>query len=239
MIKHYYWPTPNGHKTAIMLEEVGIEYELHPIDIHNGAQFDTEFIRISPNNRIPAIIDTAGPGGQPYCVFESGAILMYLAEKTGKFWPEDLKSRYDVMQWLMFQMGNVGPMFGQNGYFQGYCPDDIPLAKARYHNVTKQIYRVLDRRLGASAYLAGSDYSIADVATYPWTMPKQRALHRIEIDNYPNVKRWTDEISQRPAVQRGVAVLASDMKVGNASEETYKNMFGSGQFERTLSASVS
>jgi len=232
MIKHYYWPTPNGHKTAIMLEEVGIEYEVYPIDILNGKQFDPEFIKISPNNRIPAIVDTDGPEGRPYSVFESGAILLYLSEKTGVLWPEDMKSRYDVMQWLMFQMGNVGPMFGQNGYFQGYCPEDVPLAKERYHKVTKQIYSMLDKRLGESAYLAGDDYSIADVATYPWTMPRQQAMHKIDADEYPNVKRWGNEIASRPAVQRGIAVLADDMKVGNPSEETYKNMFGSGQFER-------
>ncbi len=232
MIKHYYWPTPNGHKTAIMLEEVELEYELHPIDILNGEQFTPEFIAISPNNRIPAIIDSHGPDGKPYAVFESGAILLYLAEKTGKLWPGDMKSRYDVMQWLMFQMGNVGPMFGQNGYFQGYCPEDIPLAKERYHNVTKQIYSVLNNRLGKSAYLAGDDYSIADVATYPWTMPEQQTLHHIDIDEYPNVKRWESEISQRPAVQRGLSVLAEDMKVGNPTEEAYKIMFGSKQFER-------
>ena len=136
------------------------------------------------------------------------------------------------MQWLMFQMGNVGPMFGQNGYFQGYCPEDVPLAKERYHNVTKQIYGVLDRRLGEYAYLAGSHYSIADVATYPWTTPVQQTLHKIEIDNYPNVRRWAEKISQRPAVQRGIAVLAGDMKIGNPTEETYRNMFGSGQFGR-------
>jgi len=232
VIKHYYWPTPNGHKTAIMLEEVELEYELHPIDILNGEQFTPEFIAISPNNRIPAIIDSHGPDGKPYAVFESGAILLYLAEKTGKLWPGDMKSRYDVMQWLMFQMGNVGPMFGQNGYFQGYCPEDIPLAKERYHNVTKQIYSVLNNRLGKSAYLAGDDYSIADVATYPWTMPEQQTLHHIDIDEYPNVKRWGSEISQRPAVQRGLSVLAEDMKVGNPTEEAYKIMFGSKQFER-------
>lgn len=233
MIKHYYWPTPNGHKTAIMLEEVGVEYEVHPVDIHNGAQFDEEFIKISPNNRIPAIVDTDGPEGKPYSVFESGAILLYLAEKTGRLWPDNTKSRYDVMQWLMFQMGNVGPMFGQNGYFQGYCPEEIPLAKDRYHNVTKQIYRVLDKRLTGSSYLAGDNYSIADVATYPWTMPRQRALHRIEIGDYPNVRKWADRISRRPAVQRGIAVLSGDAKVGNPSEETYKNMFGSAQFGQT------
>jgi GSH-dependent disulfide-bond oxidoreductase len=232
MIKHYYWPTPNGHKTAIMLEEVGIEYEVYPVDILNGEQFNPEFIKISPNNRIPAIVDTEGPEGKPYSIFESGAILLYLAEKTGVLWPEDLKSRYDVMQWLMFQMGNVGPMFGQNGYFQGYCPEDVPLAKERYHNVTKQIYSVLNKRLGESNYLAGDDYSIADIATYPWTLPKQQNMHLIDADEYPNVKRWGDEITTRPAVQRGVAVLADDQKVGNPTEETYKNMFGSEQFER-------
>jgi len=232
MIKHYYWPTPNGHKTAIMLEEVGLEVELHPVDILNGEQFAPEFIRISPNNRIPAIIDTDGPEGRPYSVFESGAILLYLAEKTGKLWPQDMKSRYDVIQWLMFQMGNVGPMFGQNGYFQGYCPEDVPLARERYHNVSKQIYSVLDKRLGESAYLAGDFYSIADVATYPWTMPEQQIMHKINADEYPNVKRWGNEIAERPAVQRGVALLGGDMKVGDPTEETYKNMFGSGQFDR-------
>ena len=232
MIKHYYWPTPNGHKTAIMLEEVGIEYEVIPVDILNGEQFDPEFIRISPNNRIPAIVDTDGPEGKPYAIFESGAILLYLAEKTGILWPEGLKARYDVMQWLMFQMGNVGPMFGQNGYFLGYCPEDVPLAKERYHKITEQIYAALDKRLSEAAYLAGDHYSIADVATYPWTMPKQQAMHKIAADAYPNVKRWGEEIAARPAVQRGVAILADDMKVGDPTEETYKNMFGSGQFER-------
>jgi len=232
VIKHYYWPTPNGHKTAIMLEEVELEVELHVIDILNGAQFTSEFIKISPNNRIPAIIDTDGPEGKPYTIFESGAILLYLAEKTGKLWPGDMRSRYDVMQWLMFQMGNVGPMFGQNGYFQGYCPEDVPLARERYHNMTKQIYSVLDKRLGKSAYLAGDNYSIADVATYPWTVPVQQTMHKIDADDYPNVKRWGEEIAARPAVQRGLALLGDDMKVGDPTEETYKNMFGSAQFEQ-------
>ena len=232
MIKHYYWPTPNGHKTAIMLEEVELEYEVCTINILEGDQFDPAFIAISPNNRIPAIVDTEGPRGEPYAVFESGAILMYLAEKTGKLWPTDTVERYDVMQWLMFQMGNVGPMFGQNGYFQGYCPEDVPLAKERYHNICKQLYGVMDRRLAASEYLAGSAYSIADVATFPWTMPKQREMHHIDIAQYPNVKRWADTIAARPAVQRGIAVLAEDMKVGNPTEETYKNMFGANQFKQ-------
>ena len=232
MIKHYYWPTPNGHKTAIMLEEVGLEYELHPINILEGEQFNPEFIDISPNNRIPAIVDTDGPQGKPYAVFESGAILMYLAEKTGKLWPVDLAARYDAIQWLMFQVGNVGPMFGQNGYFQGYCPEDVPLARERYHNVTNQLYGVMDRRLADSEYLAGPEYSIADVATVPWTMPKQRDMHRIDITQYPNVKRWGDSIAARPAVQRGIALLSDSMKVGNPTDKAYDNMFGGTQFKR-------
>ena len=232
MIKHYYWQTPNGHKTAIMLEEVELEYEVCTINILEGDQFDPAFIAISPNNRIPAIVDTDGPQGEPYTVFESGAILMYLAEKTGKLWPQDSVERYDVIQWLMFQMGNVGPMFGQNGYFQGYCPEDVPLAKERYHNVCKQLYGVMDRRLGESEYLAGSNYSIADVATFPWTMPKQQEMHRIDITQYPNVKRWSETVAMRPAVQRGIAVMAEDMKVGNPTQETYNNMFGAKQFKQ-------
>lgn len=232
MIQHYYWPTPNGHKTAIMLEELSLEYEICKINILDGDQFDPAFIAISPNNRIPAIVDTDGPGGKPYTVFESGAILMYLAEKTGQLWPSDMVERYDVIQWLMFQMGNVGPMFGQNGYFQGYCPEDVPLAKERYHNVCNQLYRVMDTRLAVSDYLAGSSYSIADIATFPWTMPKQQEMHRIDITLYPNVKRWIDTVAARPAVQRGVAALAQDMKVGNPTEETYQNMFGAKQFKQ-------
>ena len=233
MIKHYYWPTPNGHKTAIMLEEVGLDYEVIPINILEGHQFNDDFISISPNNRIPAIVDTDGPGGKPYSVFESGAILLYLAEKTGKLYPTDMRERYDVMQWLMFQMGNVGPMFGQNGYFQGYCPEDVPLAKDRYHKVSMQIYAVLDKRLVDHQFLAGDSYSVADVATYPWTVAKQRDMHKIDIQYFPNVQRWGDEIAQRPAVQRGLAVLADDLKVGNPTDDAYKNMFGSKQFKES------
>ena len=232
MIRLYYWPTPNGHKVSIMLEEVGLEYELHPVDILQGEQFDPEFIKISPNNRIPAVVDTDGPGDGPYSIFESGAILMYLAEKTGRLWPTDLKRRYDVTQWLMFQMGNVGPIFGQNGYFQGYCPQDVPLAKARYHNMCIQLYGVMDRRLAENEYLAGSEYTIADVATYPWTMEKQWELHRVDIEQFPNVKRWNAQVSQREGVRRGVALLADDMKIGNPTEETYDNMFGGKQYDR-------
>jgi GST-like protein len=232
MIRHYYWPTPNGHKTAIMLEEVGLEYEVHPVNILEGEQFDPAFIAVSPNNRIPAIVDTDGPYGEPYAIFESGAILLYLAEKTGRLWPTDIIKRYDAIQWLMFQMGNVGPMFGQNGYFQGYCPEDVPLARERYHNITNQLYSVMDRRLAEVEYLAGPEYSIADVATFPWTMPRQREMHRIDITQYPNVARWGDTVAARPAVQRGIALLADSMKVGDPTEQAYDNMFGGTQFQR-------
>ena len=232
MIRHYYWPTPNGHKTAIMLEEVGLEYEVHPVNILEGEQFNPAFIAISPNNRIPAIVDTDGPHGEPYAIFESGAILLYLAEKTGRLWPTDMIKRYDAIQWLMFQMGNVGPMFGQNGYFQGYCPEDVPLARERYHNITNQLYSVMDRRLAEAEYLAGPEYSFADVATFPWTMPRQREMHRIDIAQYPNVARWGDTVAARPAVQRGIALLADSMKVGDPTEQAYDNMFGGTQFQR-------
>ena len=230
MIQLYYWPTPNGHKASIMLEELEIPYELHAINILKGEQFDENFVRISPNNRIPAIVDSIGPDGVPYSVFESGAILMYLAEKTGRLWPEDLGTRYTVVQWLMFQMGNVGPIFGQNGYFQGYCPEDVPLAKSRYHNMTMQLYGVLDRRLAEHEYLAGAEYSIADVATYPWTVPKQRAMHRIDIEQFPHVKRWGELLAARPGVQRGLALLAEDQRVGNPTAEGYDNLFGAKQY---------
>ena len=230
MIELYYWPTPNGHKASIMLEEVGLEYRTVPVDILSGKQFDPAFLAINPNNRVPAIVDLEGPAGEPYPVFESGAILLYLAEKTGKLWPQDLAQRYVVIQWLMFQMGGVGPMFGQNGYFQGYCPEDVPLAKERYHRETKRLYGVLDKRLAGCEYVAGAEYSLADVATYPWTMPKQWALHRIDIDEFPSVKRWNATVAARPAVKRGVALMAEDQKVGDPSEEAYDNMFGTAQY---------
>jgi len=232
MINHYYWPTPNGHKTAIMLEEVGLDYELYPINILEGEQFDSDFIAISPNNRVPAIVDLDGPQGKPFKVFESGAILMYLAEKSGMLWPCDTAERYEAIQWLMFQMGNVGPMFGQNGYFQGYCPEVVPLAKERYHTISNQLYGVLDTRLASNEYLAGSQYSIADVATFPWTLPKQQQMHRIDIKKYPNVGRWIDLVAERPAVQRGITSLEGDMKVGNPTKQSYGNLFGGAQFDR-------
>ncbi|MFQ5659299.1 MAG: glutathione S-transferase family protein [Gammaproteobacteria bacterium] len=234
MIKLYYWPTPNGHKASIMLEEVGLEYEVYPVNILEGEQFDPEFLKICPNNKIPAIVDTDGPNHEAYSLFESGAILMYLAEKTGKLWPGDPLEMYNVMQWLMFQMGNVGPMFGQNGYFQGYAKEEVPYAIARYHNETKRLYGVMDKRLAGEEYLAGNHYSIADVATYPWTMPKQWELHRIDIDEFPHVKRWNATVAERPAVQRGVAVMAEEIKVGNPTDEAFESLFGETQYQQHI-----
>jgi len=231
MIDLYYWPTPNGYKASIMLEEVALEYSTIPVNILEGEQFAPEFLAINPNNRVPAIVDHDGPDGGPYALFESGAILLYLAEKTGKLWPRSMTARYDMMQWLMFQMGGVGPMFGQNGYFQGYCPEDVPLAKARYHNETKRLYGVMNNRLERSQYLAGDHYSLADVATYPWTMPNQWELHRIDIEEFPHVKRWNAIVAARPAVIRGISLMAEDQKVGDPTDDAYNNMFGDEQYK--------
>ena len=226
MIDLYYWPTPNGHKASVMLEEVGLDYQVKPVNILKGDQFDPDFIAISPNNRMPVIVDHDGPGGDAYPVFESGAILMYLAEKTGQFWPADTAKRYAVIQWLMFQMGNVGPLFGQCGHFLGYAPEKIPYAIERYHGETVKLYGVMDKRLADTAYLAGEDYSLADIATYPWCMPVIRDLHQIDIDQFPHVKRWIESIAARPAVQRGVALLADAMKIGDPDDEAREALFG-------------
>jgi GST-like protein len=232
VIHLYYWPTPNGHKASIMLEEVGLAYEVHPVNILKGEQFDLDFLKISPNNRIPAIVDSSGPDGSPYSLFESGAILMYLAEKTGMLWPTEPRRHYDMLQWLFFQTGNVGPMFGQNGHFQGYAKMDVPYARERYHNETRRLYGVMDKRLVSTEYLAGAEYSLADVATYPWTMPRQWELHKINIDEFPNVKRWNASIARRPAVQRGTAVLAERQRVGNPTDEAFENLFGARQYQQ-------
>jgi GST-like protein len=232
MIEFYYWPTPNGHKVSIMLEEIGLAYTVHPVNILKGEQFAPEFLKISPNNKVPVIVDTDGPNGQPYTIFESGAILMYLAEKVGKFWPLDTAERYNDLQWLMFQIGNVGPMFGQNGYFQGYADEDVPHAKKRYLAETQRLYSVMDKRLANNDYLSGSTYSIADIATYPWTIPAQNAFHRIDIEDYPHVNRWVTRVSERPAVQRGLALLADDEKIGDATDEAREVLFGRRQTEQ-------
>lgn len=226
MIDLYYWPTPNGHKVSVALEEMGLAYEVKPVNILGGAQHTAEFAALSPNTRIPAIVDHDGPGGAAHGVFESGAILMYLADKSGHFWPSDAAARSDVIQWLFFQCANIGPMFGQCGHFRGYAPEKIDYGINRYCGETVKLYGVMDRVLGTRAYLAGADYSLADMATYPWCAPNIRELHAVEIENFPNVKRWVAEIASRPAVQRGMAVLADVMKIGNPDEAARAALFG-------------
>jgi GST-like protein len=203
MIDLYTWTTPNGRKISIMLEEIRLPYEVHPVNLSKDEQFKAEFLALNPNNKIPAIIDREGPGGKPYRLFESGAILMYLAEKTGKLMPKETAARYQVIQWLMFQMGGVGPMFGQAHYFFRHSPENEPFGRERFAKEVARLYRVMDRRLGESAFLAG-DYSIADIATYPWV--SRYEMHRTKLEDFPNVKRWFDAISARPAVQRGMEV---------------------------------
>ena len=202
MIQLYTWGTPNGKKVSIMLEEVGLPYEVHPINIGQGDQLKPDYLAINPNNKIPAIIDSDGPDGKPFKLFESGAILMYLAEKSGKLWSTDLAERYMVIQWLMFQMGGVGPMFGQANYFYR-LEEKVPYAVERFHKEAVRLYNVLDRQLGAGEYLAGA-YSIADIATYPWVW--RHDGHHVKLEEFANVKRWFDQISERPAVKRGMEI---------------------------------
>ena len=202
MIQLYTWVTPNGKKVSIMLEELGIPYEVHPVNFGQGDQFKPEYLAINPNNKIPAIIDPDGPGGKPFTLFESGAILMYLAEKSGKFWPADMRQRYTVIQWLMFQMGGVGPMFGQANYFYR-LKEKVPYAIERFHKEARRLYNVLDQELARKEYLAG-EYSIADIATYPWVW--RHEIHQVKLEEYPNVKHWYETISERPAVKRGMEI---------------------------------
>jgi len=229
MIELYTWPTPNGHKVHIMLEECGLEYDVHPINILEGDQFEAEFLKISPNNKMPAIVDTEGPEGKPYSLFESGAILMYLAEKTGKFMPQDMTGRYLVIQWLMFQMGGIGPMCGQAHHFRQYAPENIQYAIDRYTNEVGRLYNVLDRRLGDAEYVAG-DYSIADMALWPWIRPYERQGQ--DLADFPNLERWFKDIEKRPAVQRGVEVLADQRKEVTHSEKSREMLFGASQYQR-------
>lgn len=203
MIDLYTWRTPNGRKVSVMLEELGLPYEVHPIDIGKGEQFRPEFLALSPNNRIPAIIDRDGPGGRPYSLFESGAILMYLAEKTGKLLPKESAARYRAIQWLMFQMGGVGPMFGQAHHFFRSAPEKVPYAIERYHKETKRLYGVMDRHLAGQPFLA-DNYSVADIATFPWVARYE--YHQVKLEEFPHVKRWFDAIAARPAVKRGMEV---------------------------------
>jgi GST-like protein len=203
MITLYTWGTPNGRKVSIMLEEVGLPYTVRTVDITNGEQFAPGFVAINPNAKIPAIVDDDGPGGEPLTLFESGAILIYLAEKTGRLLPADPAGRYRVLQWLMFQMGGVGPMFGQAHHFRRFAPEPLPYAVERYSKETRRLYGVLDRRLAEADYVAG-DYSIADVAIWPWTV--RHDWQGIDLAEFPHVRRWYDTIGARPAVQRGMAV---------------------------------
>jgi GST-like protein len=211
-----------------MLEECGLPYRVHAVDIGAGDQFKTEFLRISPNNKIPAIVDSEGPDGKPISLFESGAILIYLAGKTGRFLPSDVRDKYVALQWLMFQMGGVGPMFGQAHHFRIYAPEKIQYAIDRYTNEAKRLYGVMDRRLAEAPYFAG-EYSIADIATFPWT--RSHANQGVDLADYPNVKRWYEAVEARPAVQRGVQVLADRRKPISGDKER-DILFGRTQYER-------
>ena len=229
MIDLYTWPTPNGHKMHIMLEETGLAYKVIPVDIGAGDQFDPDYLKISPNNKMPAMVDHDGPDGKPIALFESGAMLQYLAEKTGRFMPQDPRDRMKVLEWLMFQMGGVGPMFGQAGHFRSYAPEPVEYAISRYTRESGRLYGVMDRRLGEVEYLAGA-YSLADMATYPWT--RSHESQGQDVADYPNVKRWYDAIGARPAVQRALEVLADRRRTGPMDEKAREMLFGSAQYER-------
>jgi GST-like protein len=205
MIELHTWSTPNGRKVSIMLEELGLPYSVHPVNIGKDEQFRPEFLAISPNNKIPAIVDPDGPGGKRFALFESGAILIYLGEKTQQLIPKDPATRYVALQWLMFQMGGLGPMLGQTHHFLRAAPEPVPYAIKRYKDETRRLYGVLDKRLAEAKHLAG-EYSIADIASYPWVA--RHEWHQIELGDFPNVKRWYDAIGARPAVQRGMKVPA-------------------------------
>jgi GST-like protein len=203
MIELHTWTTPNGRKVSVMLEECGLPYSVHKVNIGQGEQFKPEFLSISPNNRIPGIVDPDGPDGKPLKLFESGAILVYLSGKTGKFLPSSTRGKYIALQWLMFQMGGVGPMFGQAHHFLRAAPEQVPYGIKRYTDETRRLYGVLDKRLSEAAFLA-DEYSIADIATFPWIA--RHEWHKVDLAEFPNVKRWYDTINRRPAVVRGMAV---------------------------------
>lgn len=227
MIELHYWPTPNGHKITLFLEEAGIDYRIVPVNIGKGEQFQPDFLRISPNNRMPAIIDLDPvDGGPSVSLFESGAILLYLADKTGRFIPSDLRGRAEVLQWLFWQVGGLGPMAGQNGHFTIYAPEKIPYAIDRYVKETNRLYGVLDRRLADRPFLGGEDYSIADMASYPWIVPHE--MHGQTIGDFPNLKRWFDAIAARPATARAYArgKEVNPNPPGIRSEEERKILFG-------------
>jgi GST-like protein len=228
-IEVWSWPTPNGHKVHIALEELGLPYTVVPVNIGAGEQFRPEFLAITPNHRIPAIVDPDGPGGKSLALFESGAILIYLAEKTGRLIPADPAARYACLQWLMFQMGGVGPMFGQYGHFHTYAPEKLLYAMDRYAKEVQRLHRVLEKRLAQAEYLAGDEYSIADIATFPWLrFPERRG---VDLAEFPSVRRWHDAIATRPAVQRGVEVLSERQRRGAISDAEREVLFGTKQFQ--------
>ena len=229
MIEVYSWATPNGHKIHIMLEECGLAYRAIPVDIGAGDQFAPEFLAINPNNKIPAIVDPDGPDGKPISMFESGAILLYLAAKTGRFLPADARGRWTTLEWLMFQMGGVGPMLGQAHHFRLYAPEKIGYAIDRYSNEAKRLYGVIDKRLGNHAFIAGDEYTIADIAIFPWLRSWKN--QGIVLDEYPALKRWFDAVAARPAVQRGVEVLAGLRKPLH-DDKAREVLFGTQQYQR-------
>jgi len=229
MIDVYSTATPNGHKVHIMLEECELPYRVHHINIAEGDQFKPDFLAISPNNKIPAIVDADGPDGKPMSLFESGAILVYLASKAGKFLGNSDREKFVTLQWLMFQMGGVGPMLGQAHHFRIYAPEKIDYAVNRYTNEAKRLYGVINKRLSQSAYLAGDEYTIADIATFPWLRSSKN--QGIDWDDYPHAKRWFDEISERPAVKRGVDVLA-DLRKPLTDDKARDMLFGNAQYQK-------
>ncbi len=229
MIEVYSWATPNGHKVHIMLEECGLPYRAIPVDIGAGDQFAPDFLAISPNNKIPAIVDPDGPEGVPISLFESGAILLYLASKTGRFLPASTTARYEMLQWLMFQMGGVGPMLGQAHHFRMYAPEKLPYAIDRYTSEARRLYGVMDRRLAKSKYIAGAEYTIADIAIFPWLRSWKN--QGIDWNDHPHLKGWFDEIGARPAVRRGVEVLA-DKRKPITDDKAREVLFGATQYRK-------
>ncbi len=228
MIDLYTWPTPNGHKIHIMLEETGIPYNVIPVDIGAGDQFEPDFLKISPNNKMPALVDPDGPDGKPISIFESGAMLLYLAEKSGRFMPTEARARFDTLQWLMFQMGGIGPMLGQAHHFRIYAEDKAPYATERYTREANRLYGVLERQLEGHDWVAADQYTIADMAIFPWLRSAEN--QGVDWAAYPNVKAWFDTIAARPAVERAVEVLAERRRQGPPSKEALENLFGDKQY---------
>ena len=229
MIDLYTWPTPNGHKIHIMLEECKLPYRVHAVNIGTGDQFQPEFLKISPNNKIPALVDSDGPDGKPISIFETGAMLIYLAAKTGKFMPKSDRAKFEVLQWLMFQMGGVGPMLGQAHHFRIYAPEKIEYGINRYTNEAKRLYGVMDKQLQSQPWIAGKTYSIADMAIFPWLRSWQN--QGIDWADYPHLKAWFDRIAERPAVQKAVQVLA-DARKPLLDDKAKQALFGAAQYKK-------